>query len=72
MTYGKIVAKRWKKQYYDGRKKEWKTYPSWANQQPESVYIVLLEIRSKAAITALINASWARRLPKRTSQGGDK
>lgn len=68
MTYGQIVAKRYRRQYYDGRKKKWDTFPSWGEQQPEQVYTILRELKSKAAIEALLNVSWTRRLPKLTQQ----
>lgn len=67
MTYGKIVAKRWKRQYYDGRKKKWDMFESW-EIQPEQVHTILLELKSKEAIAALLNVSWARNLPKKRTQ----
>ncbi|MES2355584.1 MAG: hypothetical protein V4568_14540 [Pseudomonadota bacterium] len=63
MTYGKMVAEKWKRQYYDGRTKKWKEMDMW-DMQPEEYHRVLLELRSKEAINALIGDSWTRRLKK--------
>ncbi len=62
MTYGKIVAKRYKKQYC--KRKIWEEMDDW-EIQPEQVHLILLELKSKAAINALMGtASWTKRLPK--------
>lgn len=63
MTKGKIVAARYKKQYFRKRT-GWTTYSFW-DMQPEQIHLILLELKSKAAIDALIgNDSWSKRLPK--------
>lgn len=61
MTYGQIVAARWKRQYF--KRNKWTKYSDWENS-PEQIYTVLLELRSKTAIEALLDKSWTRRLPK--------
>jgi len=65
MTYGKIVAKRFKRQYY--KKKEWATFTFW-DIQPEDHYTILLELRTKKAIEALIGSSWTKNLPRKVSK----
>lgn len=61
-TYGKIVARRYKRQYC--KRKVWSEYHDW-ELQPEQIHLILLELKSKAAIAALINDSWTRRLPRK-------
>lgn len=61
MTYGKLVAERYKKQYC--KRGKWKTYDEW-DIQPERVYIILRELRTKKAIEALLNPSWTRQLDR--------
>ena len=63
MTYGQIVAERYKRQYFT-KSKGWTRYEDWQTQ-PEEYYIILLEISSKRAIAALLNESWTRYLPRR-------
>jgi len=63
MRYGPIVAKRYKKQYCKYNK--WETY-QWWTIQPEQIHTILLELKSKEAILALVGDSWTRRLPRRT------
>lgn len=61
MTYGEIVAERYKRQYF--KYKKWKTFEDW-EMQPEQFHTILLELRSKTAIEALMGKSWTRNLPK--------
>lgn len=62
ITYGQIVAERFKKQYF--KYKKWKEYDSW-NIQPESMHKILLELKTKEAINILMgNNSWTKRFPK--------
>lgn len=61
MTWGKIVAKRYKKQYC--KRNKWTVYPSW-NRQPEECHLILLELKTKKAIKALLNISWVQHLRK--------
>lgn len=63
MTYGRIVAKRYKEQYFRKRT-GWKNYDAW-QIQPEQYHMILLELKSKEAIEALVGGSWTNRLPKR-------
>ncbi len=72
MTYGQIVAERYKRQYYDGRKKQWDTFAQWEGRymQPEATWTILRELKSKEAIELLLNKSWTRRLPKHTQHIG--
>lgn len=59
MTIGEIVAERYKKQYYTKRG-GWCLYKDW-QIPPEKIYIILLELKSKAAVNALMqNDSWTR------------
>lgn len=64
MRYGPIVAKRWKRQYFKRitkREKAWAEYFNW-EIQPSEIYTILLELKSKAVIEALIGPSWTRYL----------
>lgn len=67
MTYGQIVAKRWKKQYC--KRNKWFIYADWDLLQPSDYYTILLELKSKEAIRTLIGFSWVKRLPKKVSNG---
>ena len=69
MTYGKIVAKRYKNQYFI--KKKWLIYSEW-DIQPKEYYTILLELKTKAAIEALIGKSWTRNLPVKNKKTGKK
>jgi hypothetical protein len=60
MRYGPIVAKRWKKQYY--KRNTWNIIGGF-EPQPQEIYIILLELKSKTAINALVGPSWTKRLP---------
>lgn len=62
MRYGPIVAKRFKSQYFSKRK-GWATFPDW-QIQPEQIHTILLELKSKEAIRAILDKSWTKRLPK--------
>lgn len=62
MRYGPIVAKRWRRQYF--KRGKWPSYDDW-DVQPEDVYAILLELRSKRAIQGLVGKSWVNRLPKK-------
>lgn len=65
MTYGEIVAKRYKKQYC--KRKDWTEMDDW-EIKPKQVHLILLELKSKEAIDALLgNDSWTRRLPRKLS-----
>ncbi len=64
ISYGRIVAERYRRQYYDGRTKKWDVFPDWP-MQPKQYYTVLLELKSKEAIEALLNCSWVRYLPRK-------
>lgn len=59
MSYGQQVAKRWKRQYC--KRGKWTKYADW-HTQPESLYVILQELKSKTAIEALLNKSWCRYL----------
>lgn len=61
MNYGKIVAERYKKQYF--KYKKWKIYSEWP-MQPEAYYLICKELKSKLAINLLLGRSWTRRLPR--------
>lgn len=67
MRYGPIVAEKFKRQYIEkkkgAKKVGWKTYESW-EIQPEQIYLICKELKSKEAIEALLNCSWTKRLPK--------
>ncbi len=65
MKYGPIVAARYRKQYC--KRNKWSTFPDW-EIQPEQRYLILLELRSKEAIKAILNSSWTKRLPKKASK----
>lgn len=61
-TIGQIVAARFRKQYFCNRK--WLEFDQWY-LQPEQMYTILLELRSKEAVDTLLGtSSWTRRLPK--------
>lgn len=60
MTAGERVAKRYKKQYC--KRNVWKEMEDW-DLQPEQIHLILLELKTKAAIDALMgNGSWTKRL----------
>lgn len=62
MTIGNFVAAKFKKQYF--RYISWDRFDSW-DIQPEDVYLILKQLRTKKAINALMgNNSWTKRLPK--------
>lgn len=62
MTYGQIVAKRFKKKYFT-KKNGWQTFETWTIQ-PEAIYLILTELKTKRAIEALVDKSWTKRLPR--------
>lgn len=58
MTLGQKVAARYKGQYC--KRGDWKEYEDWETQ-PRSMYLILIELKTKRAIDALLgNDSWTR------------
>jgi len=65
MTVGEVVATRYRRQYWS-KKYGWRIFEGW-QIQPEQIYLILLELKSKAAVDALMGSdSWTKRIPKRT------
>lgn len=62
MRYGPIVAKRYKNEYF--KRGIWFEF-KYCNLQPEQIYIILKELKTKEAIEVLVHNRWTRRLPKK-------
>lgn len=61
MRYGPIAAKRYKKQYC--KNGEWMVYPLW-EIQPEAIYTIVRELKSKKALLCLLDKTWLFGMPR--------